>query len=141
MSAYVRMQARVRALCAFAVLALICATPVITLVAGSAAYNQGADPVAFFHSSPIGTCALYDGDGGPATASALCVPFGIAVRGNDTYFADAGNERVRKVDAAGIISTVVGSGAGAANGCNTQTSAERGDGGPAIPRAERIIGV
>ena len=63
MSARVRTGARVRSLCAVVARAL----PLITLVAGSAAYNQGADPVDFFGGG--GACASYDGDGEPATAA------------------------------------------------------------------------
>ena len=54
----------------------------------------------------------FSGDGGAATAAALSSPLGVAVDAIDNLFiADAGNVRIRKVDAAtGIITTVAGSG-------------------------------
>jgi hypothetical protein len=62
------------------------------------------------------------GDGGPATGADLKWPRGVAVdaEGN-LYIADAGFARVRKVDPAGIITTVAGTG----------EKRFSGDGGPA----------
>jgi sugar lactone lactonase YvrE len=56
--------------------------------------------------------ALYSGDGGPASLAGLSSPWGIAtdLTGN-LYITDAGNNRVRKVDRSGVISTVAGNGA------------------------------
>ncbi len=54
----------------------------------------------------------YCGDGGPAREACLNQPAGVAldVAGN-VYIADAGNDRVRKVDIkSGIVTTVAGSG-------------------------------
>ncbi|MGH3924205.1 MAG: NHL repeat-containing protein, partial [Pseudonocardiaceae bacterium] len=64
----------------------------------------------------------YSGDGGPATQAQLGFPLAIALDGSgNLYIADTNNDRIRKVDAAGIITSVAGSGeAGFA-----------GDGGPA----------
>ena len=55
--------------------------------------------------------AGYNGDGGLATAALLHSPWGVTI-GPDglLYIADLDNERVRRVDANGIISTVAGSG-------------------------------
>ncbi len=55
--------------------------------------------------------AGFSGDDGPATAAKLNVPEGICFdkKGN-TYIADAGNHRVRKVDETGIITTFAGNG-------------------------------
>lgn len=53
----------------------------------------------------------YVGDGGPATMAGLLIPEGLAI--DDTgnlYFADAGDQRIRKVDRAGNIWTVAGTG-------------------------------
>lgn len=53
--------------------------------------------------------AGFRGDGGPASASRLNTPYGIAVDGsNNLYIADLGNNRVRKVAPDGTISTVPG---------------------------------
>jgi sugar lactone lactonase YvrE len=53
----------------------------------------------------------YAHDGGPATEAALHWPEGVAVApGGTLYIADRGNERVRKVDPAGVITTVAGTG-------------------------------
>ena len=66
--------------------------------------------------------AAFGGDGGAATAARLNSPFGIAVDSSGNLFiADLGNQRIRKVDAAGIITTVAGDG----------TFGFSGDGGPA----------
>jgi RHS repeat-associated protein len=68
--------------------------------------------------------ASYSGDGGPATQAALAMPAGLAfdIMGN-LYITDSSNERIRKVDASGIITTVAGNGQ-----CSP---VHIGDGGPA----------
>jgi sugar lactone lactonase YvrE len=64
----------------------------------------------------------FAGDGGPATAAELDQPQGIAIDSSgNLYIADTLNSRVRRVDSAGIISTVAGTGA----------PGDSGDGGPA----------
>ena len=64
----------------------------------------------------------FAGDGGPATASKLCFPQGIACdTSGNIYVADFYNRRIRKIDLAGNISTVAGNG----------TTVFSGDGGPA----------
>ena len=64
----------------------------------------------------------FSGDGGPAEQARLASPFGVAVDGaGNLFIADFGNHRIRRVDRAGTITTVAGTG-------------ERGfsgDGGPA----------
>ena len=66
----------------------------------------------------------YSGDGGLAANAALAYPLGVAVdaRGN-LYIADAGNNRIRKINATtGIITTLAGDG----------FWGYTGDGGPAV---------
>jgi hypothetical protein len=64
----------------------------------------------------------FAGDGGPASAAQLSSPTGIAVTPDGGFLiADSQNNRIRKVDAAGMISTVAGIG----------TAGFSGDGGPA----------
>jgi len=77
----------------------------------------------------------YSGDGGPATSAQLYNPRAIGFAPNgDVYIADALNERIRKIDGSGVISTFAGSGPSDANGTlqngATPTGAD-GDGGPA----------
>jgi hypothetical protein len=53
----------------------------------------------------------YSGDGGPATEARLNTPFSVVVdAAGNLFFADALNNRVRKVSPAGMISTVAGTG-------------------------------
>lgn len=57
----------------------------------------------------------YGGDGGPATAAGLHTPFGIAFNSHgDLFIADTYNNRIRKIDNSGIITTVVEPNVGAA---------------------------
>ena len=67
--------------------------------------------------------AGYSGDGGAAVSAQINTPIGIcADNAGNLYIADVGNQRIRKVDASGRISTLAGTG-GRGYG---------GDGGPAI---------
>jgi sugar lactone lactonase YvrE len=53
----------------------------------------------------------YSGDGGPATEAGLNYPSGIAFdQAGDLYIADFYNNRVRRVDSDGVITTVAGTG-------------------------------
>lgn len=55
--------------------------------------------------------AGFSGDGGPAVAAQLNQPTGISVDGaGNLYIADMFNDRIRKVDVNGIISTFAGNG-------------------------------
>jgi uncharacterized protein (TIGR03437 family) len=68
-----------------------------------------------------GTAGFF-GDGGPAVNAQLSDAHGLTLdAAGNLYFADSGNNRVRKVTSSGIISTVAGNG----------TAGFSGDGGPA----------
>jgi len=61
----------------------------------------------------------FAGDGGPATAASLNFPADLITDASgNLYIADAANGRIRLVDTAGIIQTVVGSGGTGYNGEN-----------------------
>ena len=61
--------------------------------------------------------AGFSGDGGAATAARLDTPHGIAVDGaGNVYIADPPNQRIRKVDTSGRITTVAGNGSAGYNG-------------------------
>ena len=65
----------------------------------------------------------YAGDTGPPTAASLVDCQGIAVDSSgNLYVADTGNRRIRRISAAGIVTTVAGNG----------TAGFSGDGGPAV---------
>ena len=64
----------------------------------------------------------FSGDGGPATAARLSVPFAVAPTADGGFLiADIDNERIRKVSPGGTITTVAGNG----------LTGFGGDGGPA----------
>jgi len=69
---------------------------------------------------------VFNGDGEQATNAQLLAPVGIDVDGSgNIYIADAGNYRVRKINPAGIISTIAGTGMAGYNGdCILATAAE-----------------
>lgn len=67
--------------------------------------------------------AGFSGDGGPATKAQLNSPRDISLDASgNLYIADAANNRIRKVDTSGIVTTVAGNGMGDFSG----------DGGPAL---------
>jgi hypothetical protein len=69
------------------------------------------------------------GDGGQATAAKLTSPAGLDLDpAGSLLIADYGANRVRKVDASGVITTVAGTGVAGATGAT-------GDGGPAVGAA------
>ena len=53
----------------------------------------------------------FRGDGGPAVEAELDNPSGVAVDGaGNLYIADTDNQRIRKVDSSGVITTIAGTG-------------------------------
>ncbi len=78
-------------------------------------------------STVVGTgAASFAGDGGPATSAAIRNPSAVAFdAAGNLYIADYGNNRIRKVGADGVISTVAGNG----------LFGPAGDGGPATQAA------
>ncbi|WP_372637381.1 S-layer homology domain-containing protein [Cohnella sp.] len=82
----------------------------------------------------VGTGASgFSGDGGPATSAQLNTPYSIDFDDSgNLYIADRNNNRVRKVDTSGNISTVAGTG----------VAGYSGDGGPATAaRMDSPIGL
>ncbi|MEW6476018.1 MAG: hypothetical protein AB1679_27490 [Actinomycetota bacterium] len=82
--------------------------------------------------------AGFSGDGGPASRAQLNFNRGVNVDGAGTvWIADSLNQRIRKVDAQGIITTAAGNG----KACYYSSNNNCGDGGPAtaagfaVPRA------
>ena len=66
----------------------------------------------------------FGGDGGPATEAQLVRPAGLALDGlGNIYVVDSGNNRIRRIDADGVITTIAGAG-------------ERGSGGDGGPATE-----
>ena len=70
-------------------------TGIITSVAGSNPPNGGEG---YGQGS-------YCGDGGPATSACLNTPYGIAVASDGSLYIGENNQRIRKVDPSGIITT------------------------------------
>ncbi len=70
------------------------------------------DAVTGIITTVVGTgMAGYSGDGGPANRARIGTPTAIRFDGaGSLYFSDAAHHVVRKVDAAGVISTVAGTG-------------------------------
>ncbi len=99
------------------------ATGIITTIAGKGPCPTGG-------GTPVPGAPCFGGDGGPALEarfnfprSQAALPAGrIAIDGAGAiYIADTGNQRVRKIDPAGIVTTFAGSG----------VRGRAGDGGPA----------
>jgi sugar lactone lactonase YvrE len=74
----------------------------------------------------------YSGDGGQAISAELFLPLSVVVdSAGNLFISDSSNARVRKVDSAGVITTVAGDGSYRYNG----------DGGPAVSAAIGPLGI
>ena len=83
------------------------------------------------------------GDGGPAVEARLRYPFDVAVdETGSLYIVDTWNHRIRKVDSAGIVTTVAGSGTTweSGGGFSAGTAARRSRRSYASPAARRWTG-
>ncbi|WP_372789242.1 hypothetical protein [Paraconexibacter sp.] len=68
----------------------------------------------------------FSGDHGPAASASLSLPYGVAAGPNSTILiADSGNDRIRRIDGRGTITTIAGTG----------TKSYSGDNGPATNAA------
>ena len=110
------------------IIALIASAPTCVAIAASCSKKDGAtEPTP--HPTPVsvittiaGSRSPFSGDNGPADQAALNGPDGIAVDAQGRmYIADALNQRIRRVDASGTITTLAGTG----------VAGSSGDGGPA----------
>ena len=52
--------------------------------------------------------AGFSGDGGAATSAKLSAPTAVFARGGFVYIADTGNNRIRRINSSGVISTIAG---------------------------------
>ena len=75
-------------------------------------------------SGPVVTSyGTFSGDGGAATNANLYSPWNMVVdAGGNLFIADTGNNRIRKVDTNGIITTIAGGGSSADDGDATNVS-------------------
>lgn len=69
----------------------------------------------------------FTGDGAAATAAAIWQPRAMITDADATYLADTWNNRIRKIDSKGVITTIAGDG----SACMPSAQATCGDGGPA----------
>jgi len=105
--------------------ALSSCVPVFSRLAvlGLVAASLGAQPALYTIQSIAGNgTAGFSGDGAAATAAQFDTPYALATdKAGNLYIADQANNRIRKIDTSGIISTIAGDG----------TQFYLGDGGPA----------
>lgn len=103
----------------------LCWVAVMLLVLSGITFEAGRAGAVTYGSTVLGGTGVagYSGDGGPATAAQLNGPSGIwrDMNSGVIYIADTLNNRIRKIDANGIITTVAGTG----------TAGYAGDGGAA----------
>ena len=80
---------------------------------------------------PVGPAVLFaglgpsgsSGDGGPALNAKFNAPDGLAVASDGSvYIADSGNNKIRKIDPSGVVTTVAGTGYPGSSGDNGQAT-------------------
>jgi sugar lactone lactonase YvrE len=72
-----------------------------------------------------GTTDGFSGDGGAAILAEFSYPYGVGLDSSgNLYIVDSGNNRIRKVNTSGVISTVAGGGTGGLGDGGPATSAE-----------------
>ena len=70
--------------------------------------------------------ASFAGDGGQATAASISYPAGVWLdAAKNIYIADAGNNRIRKVNTSGIMTTIAGNGTAGFSGDNAAATAAK----------------
>ncbi len=104
----------------------------IAIDAESSLYAADSTAQLVYKIDPLGSIinfagngrAGFAGDGGAATAAQLRTPTGVAVGPDGSvYIADNGNDRIRKVDKSGIITTIAGTVGGFAGDGGLATAA------------------
>jgi hypothetical protein len=103
-------------------------------------YTATGTTVSLF-AGTVGTAGS-SGDSGPATSATLNDPTGVAVDlAGNVYIADAGNNKIRVVNAAGTISTLVGTGTvgyGGDNGLPATATLNGATGVAVTPGGDRL---
>ncbi|MGH9003955.1 MAG: serine/threonine protein kinase, partial [Acidimicrobiia bacterium] len=105
-------------------LTMVAAMVTVTWADARAATDPSSPPgtivtVAGTNAAGTSTSYGFSGDGGPAKEAQLYQPRAIAFdAGGNAYVADGLNHRIRKIDTAGVISTVAGNGVAAYSGDN-----------------------
>ena len=107
--------------------------PVGRMMSGGDGTQHSAEESGPVIATVAGTgTGAFGGDGGPAAQARLALPHALAVGADGSvYVADTNNNRIRKIDPSGVITTVAGNGAWR----EQLTSPEAptcGDGGPAL---------
>jgi uncharacterized protein (TIGR03437 family) len=83
----------------------------------SASYSVPRTIISIAGAGPPLSFGQFGGDGGPSSAAFISGPSGIVIdAAGNVLFVDRGNQRVRKIDSNGIITTIVGNGAAGFSG-------------------------